>query len=90
MLIVKTLLAVTPVPLKDTTLAPARLVPLTITNRLVAPWTPALGLRKVIVGGCELATINPPVLAPVPNELVTLTSRKPGAAFASMPKLTVI
>ena len=55
-------------PLNLTTVAPLKFVPLTVT---LAPTSPPVGVKLVIVGG--LITVKSAALVPVPAGVVTLS-----------------
>jgi hypothetical protein len=63
-------------------------VPVIVTLKLVAPWSPELGLVEVTVGAA--LTVNTPVPVPTPpSGLVTVTLRAPVVAPAAIAMFAV-
>src|ERR1039457_3608465 len=81
-------LTVIPVPENDADAPVTKLVPGIVTLKLVAPWSPELGLVEVTVGAA--LTANTPVPVPTPaSGLVTVTLRAPVVAPAVIAMVAV-
>ena len=72
-------LTVMPVAVNDALAPDSKLVPLTVTLKLVAPWSPAPGFVEVTDGDPLIAN-RPVAVATPPSRLVTVTSLVPGVA----------
>jgi hypothetical protein len=81
-------LTVIPVPENDADAPVTKFVPVIVTLKLVAPWSPELGLVEVTVGAA--LTVNTPVPVPTPpSGLVTVTLRAPVVAPAAIAMFAV-
>src|SRR5213592_4376618 len=77
------IVAVTPLPLKPTAVAPFRFAPLMVAGRLV-PAAPEDGLIPVITGAGLAVTVKLLNGAEVPAGVVAVTLRGPGGALAAI------